>query len=69
MWSEALRRDSGITEGSVTQGCLNKSFGWGNLEAVPTSLHSTCKVLAWKGDTMVAKTGVMRKAVIYDYGL
>ena len=62
--------DSGITEGSVTRRVAYVSPRDG---AAPTSLHPTCRVLDWEGDTKVTQTGVMRKVVharkICDKGL
>ena len=57
---EGTMCDSGITEGSVTWNVAQIS----SLEdgAAPTSLHPTCKVIDWEGDTNVTKTGVVSEA-------
>ena len=57
---EGTTCDSGVTEGSVTWNVAQVSLlGDG---AAPTSLHPTCKVIDWEGDTNVTKTGVVSEA-------
>ena len=52
--------DSSITEGLVIQQyCTSKSL---EDRAAPTSLHPTCKVIDWKGDTNITKTRMVSEA-------
>jgi hypothetical protein len=57
---QALRVTVGVTEGSITRKVAHVSPRDG---AAPTSLHPTCGVLDWEGNTKVIRTGVVREAV------